>query len=384
MRQGHPWIFSESIRSQNRPGQSGELGIVYDRNNQFLGIGMFDPDSPIRLRLLHRGKPAAIDEVWWEKNYLAALHRRQTLLEHPQTNGFRLVHGENDGWPGLVLDRYGDTLVLKIYSAGWFRWLPQLWPIFQKHLPETQVVVLRLSRNLISAPSQSWKDGQLLAGALPEGRAYFLENGLQFEAEVIRGQKTGFFLDQRENRQKVESLSASRKVLNAFSFSGGFSLYAARGGAVSVTDLDLSAHALSAANRNFDLNKHLTPVTRCKHQIIQADAFEWLEKREGEKFGLIVVDPPSLARREIERSGAITAYGKLAMSAIRRLEAGGILAASSCSAHVSAEEFFGAVRKAAANSSRPFEEMMTTGHPSDHPATFPEAHYLKCIYLKIR
>lgn len=384
MRQGHPWIFSESVRSQSRPGQAGELGVVYDKNNQFLGVGMFDPDSPIRLRVLHVGKPESIDPAWWERRFQAAWNRREGLEADPQTNGYRLLHGENDQWPGLVLDRYGDTLVLKMYSASWVRWLPQLWPIFQKHLPETRVVVLRLSRNLISAPSQSWKDGQLLSGALPTGRAHFLENGLQFEAEVIRGQKTGFFLDQRENRQKVESLSANRKVLNAFSFSGGFSLYAARGGALSVTDLDLSPHALSAADRNFKLNQHLAPITRCEHQTIQADAFEWLEKREGGKYDLIVVDPPSLARREIERSGAIAAYGKLAAAAIRRLEPNGILVASSCSAHVSAEEFFGAVREAATNSSRPFEEMMTTGHPSDHPATFPEAHYLKCIYLKIR
>ena len=199
---------------------------------------------------------------------------------------------------------------------------------------------------------------------------------------MLRGQKTGFFLDQRENRRIVESLARGRDVLNAFSFTGGFSVYAARGGARTVTDLEISAHALEAAKRNFALNQAAS-FTNCRHETIQADAFEWLARNRNRKFDLIILDPPSLAKRESERAGAIQAYGRLANAGITHLRPGGILAACSCSAHVSAGEFFGAVRSAARKSRRKFAELRTTGHPPDHPATFPEAQYLKCIYLKL-
>jgi 23S rRNA (cytosine1962-C5)-methyltransferase len=208
----------------------------------------------------------------------------------------------------------------------------------------------------------------------------FLESGLHFEADVLRGQKTGFFLDQRENRRRVESLARNRDVLNAFSFSGGFSVYAARGGARSVTDLDISTHALESARRNFALNQAV--VKNCRHETIQADAFDWLAANSNQKFDLIILDPPSLAKREAERAGAIRAYGKLARHGIAHLRPGGILVAASCSAHVSNEEFFAMLREIARDSGRKFQEMQTTAHAPDHPATFPEAHYLKCIYLR--
>jgi 23S rRNA (cytosine1962-C5)-methyltransferase len=209
----------------------------------------------------------------------------------------------------------------------------------------------------------------------------FQESGLRFEADVLHGQKTGFFLDQRENRRQVESLASGRSVLNAFSFTGGFSLYAARGGAVGVTDLDISAHALAGAERNFALNQSQAAVAACRHEIIQADAFDWLGEQRERKFDLIVLDPPSFAKREAERVGAVRAYGKLAQLGIERLARGGTLVACSCSAHVGAEEFFTAVRQAVAATGRAFDELKITGHAPDHPAAFKEAAYLKAIYL---
>jgi 23S rRNA (cytosine1962-C5)-methyltransferase len=169
--------------------------------------------------------------------------------------------------------------------------------------------------------------------------------------------------------------------LNAFSFSGGFSVYAARGGAKSVTDLDISAHALESAKRNFALNENFPTVANCRHETVQADCFDWLEKTS-DKFELIVLDPPSLAKRATEREGAIRAYERLNSLGIMRLSRDGILVAGSCSAHVSAPEFFDAVRRAAAKSGRKFTELKTLQHPPDHPAGFKEAEYLKVIYLK--
>jgi 23S rRNA (cytosine1962-C5)-methyltransferase len=205
---------------------------------------------------------------------------------------------------------------------------------------------------------------------------------LRFESDVVQGQKTGFFLDQRENRRLVESLARGRAVLNAFSFSGGFSLYAARGGAKSVTDLDISKHALESARRNFALNQADEAVAQCRHETVQTDAFAWLAGNPERKFDLIVLDSPSLAKREAERAGAIRAYSKLTEDGINHLGRSGILVACSCSAHVSAEEFLGAVRLAARNTGRKFAELQTTRHAPDHRATFAEAEYLKGVYLR--
>ena len=382
LRGGHPWLFAGSIREQNREGQMGELAVIYDRNNQFLGMGLFDPDSPLRVRMLHVGKPVALDDAWWWQRLQAALERRRGLFDE-HTDGYRWVHGESDGWPGLVLDRYGAVLVLKLYTAAWLPRLQALVAmIFEALKPER--LVLRLSRNIQQTVQRdfSLEDGQILRGKALTTCPVFLETGLRFEADAVRGQKTGFFLDQRENRRRVERQADGSDVLNAFSFSGGFSLYAARGGARSVTDLDISAPALEAAQRNFKLNQADAAVARCQHQTVKADAFEWLAGNTERKFDLVILDPPSLARCETERAGAIAAYGQLAASGIRALRKEGILVAASCSAHVSAAKFFATVRRAAKESGRRFVELETTAHPPDHPATFPEAHYLKCIYLK--
>jgi 23S rRNA (cytosine1962-C5)-methyltransferase len=284
-----------------------------------------------------------------------------------------------------VLDRYGETFAFKIYTAAWRDRIADLLPLLvgidvrrftsnsapvpfkksQNLLTSIPTIVLRTSRNLNAA------DAEVLHGKI-DGPVQFLENGLRFEADVLRGQKTGFFLDQRENRQIVETLARDRDVLNAFSFSGGFSVYAARGSARSVTDLDISAHALSSARRNFALNK----LENVRHETIQADTFEFLAAKPTRRFGLIILDPPSLAKRESEKDGALRAYRKLVESALPWLAPKGILVAASCSAHVTPEEFFPAVLSASK-----LKEIRRTENPPDHPASFAEARYLKCIYL---
>jgi len=396
VRSGHPWVYSESIRAQNREGEMGELAVIYDRRDKFLAAGLFDPDSPLRVRILHAGKPTTLDRAWWQAHLKAALARRSGIADE-QTNGMRLINGESDGWPGLVLDRYDSTLVLKLYTAAWLPRLGLVQELLMTAL-KPERLVLRLSRN-IQAIAEAWGDdrnspptppmrgggpgdGQILHGPPLEGVVTFLETGIRFESDVLRGQKTGFFLDQRENRRRVETFSSSSDVLNAFSFSGGFSVYAARGGAKSVTDLDISSHALAAAERNFKLNAADAHVAACEHRTIQADAFEWIERARPRQFGVVILDPPSLAKREAERAGAIQAYGRLNANGIRLLRPRGVLVAASCSAHVSAGEFFSAVRSAARSSGRQHEELETTGHAADHHANFPEGRYLKCIYLR--
>ena len=401
VRGGHPWVFADSVLESNRAGQTGELAVIYDKKDKFLAVGLFDSDSPIRVRILHAGKPQTIDAAWWQARLTQTLARREGLFD-AQTTGYRLIHGESDGWPGLVLDRYDTTLVLKIYTAAWLPRLGETFALLKEKIP-CERVVLRLSRNIQEAARKQFRleDGADLSREgreVGEGRqkeipsqpshssrdpspVIFLETGIQFEADVVRGQKTGFFLDQRENRREVETLARGRRVLNAFSFSGGFSVYAARGGAVSVTDLDISAHALAAAKRNFALNQNFPSVAACAHEMAQGDAFEWIEASRAE-FDLVVLDPPSLAKRATEREGALHAYERLNSLGIARLARDGILVAGSCSAHVPAAEFFDAVRRAAVKSGRKFAELKTLRHPADHPATFKEAEYLKVIYLK--
>ncbi len=381
VRDGHPWVFGDSVREQNREGTLGELAVIYDRRDRFLGIGLYDPDSPLRVRLLHVGQPVALDATWWRERLAVALARRQGMFD-AQTTGFRLVNGESDGWPGLVLDRYGSVGVLKLYTGAWLPRLPNLVPLIAASTG-LEAVVLRLSRNIqeVARADFGLQDGQVISGSDIANPVEFLESGLRFEADVVRGQKTGFFLDQRENRRRVGDLAAGRRVLNAFSFSGGFSLYVARGGAISVTDLDISPHALAAARRNFALNQTTPSVARCRQETVQADAFDWLAAQRRPAYDLVVLDPPSLARREAGREGALRAYGRLARDGIHVLRQGGWLVASSCSAHVSAEEFFAVVRRAGRESVRRFSEVATTRHPPDHPATFPEAQYLKAIFL---
>ena len=383
IRGGHPWLYDASIREQNRPGQPGELAVLFDRSDKFLALGLYDPLSPIRVRVLHCGKPVTADDNWWRARLQTTLARRDGLFD-AQTTGHRCISGESDGWPGLVLDRYDTTFVLKLYSAAW---LPRVGEVvgWLREALQPERLVLRLSRNIQSLAEKEFnlREGQMLIGDAPGGPVVFLETGIRFEAEVIRGQKTGFFLDQRENRRRVETLAAGRDVLNAFSFSGGFSLYAARGGARSTTDLDISSHALDSARRNFALNAANPHIAACRHECAQADTFEWLAASPRADFDLVILDPPSLAKREAERAGAIQAYRRLTLLGLPRLRPGGILVAASCSAHVSAPEFHDAVLDALRSSRRKFVELVRTAHAPDHPATFPEAQYLKCVFARL-
>lgn len=377
VRGGHPWVFSDSVRDQNREGRAGEPAVIYSRDDRFLAIGFYDPASPLRVRILHTGKPADLDAAWWKERLHTALAKREGMFG-PDTNGYRLINGESDGWPGLVLDRYAGTLVIKIYSAIWLPRLEEMLDFIGEALTPGGIV-LRLSRNITDVAQREYGVQEGVIRGASEETVVFLENGLRFEAEVVRGQKTGYFLDQRENRRRAGEFARGAEVLNAFSFSGGFSLYAARGGARRVTDIDISRHALAAGDRNFALNQDLPAVRECRRESVQADVFEWLAQSRM-LYDLVIVDPPSLAKREVERSAAISTYEKLAASALRRVRRGGVLIAASCSAHVSREEFLNAVRRAARGME--VTELWTSGHAPDHAVTFREAEYLKCVALR--
>ena len=388
LRQGHPWVFDHSIEQQSRAGAAGDLAVVFDRKRKhFLAIGLWDPASPIRMRVLQHHTPVPIDGGWWRQRAETAM-RLRAQLPASGTTGYRLVHGENDGLPGLVLDRYGSTLVMKLYTAALAPHLTTIldtvvdlaapWPI--------ERILVRLSRAVQAqaATLAGLANGQVVWGHPLVEEVRFLENGLQFVADPVRGQKTGFFLDQRDNRARVELLADGQDVLNVFAYSGGFSVYAARGGARSVLSLDSSRPALAAAERNFALNQGHPRVAQARHDIVAADAFQALAelRRQRREFGLVIVDPPALAKEQSQVAGALAAYGRLTALALRVLAPGGILVMASCSSRVTAAHFFAAVHQAASEVGRPLRELERTGHPADHPIGFAEGAYLKCLFAR--
>ena len=239
IRGGHPWVFDRSITSLSHEGAPGDLAVVFDDKRRFLAIGLFDPASPIRVRVLHHGDPAPIDASWWRSQLALALTARRPLTDPGDVTGYRVLNGENDGFGGLVVDRFGSTLVVKCYSTAWFVHLDDVVAALVDAL-DPQNVVLRLARNLPADSVAGRHDGQALIGRAVEP-APFVEHGLSFHALPLSGQKTGWFLDQRANRRRTAELCRDARVLDVFSAGGGFSVHAAAGGAASVDSIDSSA-----------------------------------------------------------------------------------------------------------------------------------------------
>ena len=380
LRDGHRWVYTDSIEKVNNQAPAGSLAILFDRDRNFVGIGLYDPGSDIPVRTLHVGKQTTIDALWFAKAIARSLALRRELIESGHTTGYRLLHGENDTLPGLVVDRYADTLVIKLDTAAWSPWLDLL---TRQLLAQTGCtrIVLRLSRRVASStalPAHLY-DGQVLAGPALSEPVVFRENGLAFEADPIQGQKTGFFLDQRDNRSRVGELSHGRDVLNVFAYTGGFTLYALRGGAQTVTSIDISPHAIAAIERNVTLNPDLDPR---RHIGMCVDAFEGIAalRAAGHKYDLVVLDPPSFTHKQTDVPNALSAYRRISQLGLSVLRPGGTLVAASCSARVSAEEFFDLVQSAARQVQRPLQQIRTTGHTVDHPVGFPFGEYLKCLF----
>lgn len=381
LRQGHPWIFDQSIAWQSHVGAPGDLAVIFDDKRRFLAIGLYDPTSAIRVRILQSREPATINADWFQ-NKLVMAARLRAALDEKNTNGYRLVHGENDGLPGLVLDRYADTLVLKLYTPAWIPHLKDFCDALTQVSPARHLI-LRLNRSLQKQTEflHGLSDGTTLSLQTPPSLILFKENGLVFESDPVHGQKTGFFLDQRDNRARVEKLSRDRSVLNAFAYTGGFSVYAARGGAKEVVSVDVSAPALEAAVRNMGHNG----LTAVAHETIAEDAFEVLARMASQKrlFDVVIIDPPMFAQSEKQIAAALSAYRKLTRLGLGVLRHGGTLVQASCSSRVDAEPFFEAVHQSAKEAGRRLTEIERTGHALDHPISFKEGAYLKCLFARV-
>ena len=375
VRRGHPWVYREGIV---RPPQGLAMGTVVDvvdDEGRPLGRGLWDPTSPIAVRVFGGDEP--LDAAGLAKRITRAIARRDGWFDET-TTAYRLCNGEGDRVPGLVIDRYDTVAVAKLDTEAWRLHLAAVVRGLGRPLAERGVKTLAIR---LDAPGADGRKIETIFGAPPPDRLFVRERGMAMEVDLAHGQKTGAFLDQRENRARVRSLAKGRaRVLNLFSYAGGFSIAAALGGAGQVTSVDIASGAHASAQRSFRENG-LDPA---KHVFASADVFAFLEqaKKRGERFDLVISDPPSFAPSEKARPKAESAYRKLHGAAAGVLAEGGIFCASSCSSHVGMEDFVALLDDAALGRGD-FCVREMYGQPADHPtlAGWWEGRYLKFVVM---
>jgi len=376
---GHPWVFSNSIVKINDDAKTGDLAIVFSKNkNKVVGLGLYDAESPIRIKIIHNAETKVkIDADFFQHKIELAYEKREELLQ-TNTNSYRLVFGENDGFPGFIADVYDKVLVVKLYSEIWLPYLESILKSLQK-ISKAETIVMRLSRNLQNSKNHTLKDGEVIFGLLENEVVQFVEHGVKFSANVIKGHKTGYFLDHRDNRRRVGELSKGKSVLDVFSYAGGFSVHALANGATEVTSLDISKQALDMARENGKLNDYSG-----MHKTISGDAFSEMKAliKKGKTYDVVVIDPPSFAKQQSEIDLAKKKYAQLAELGEKLTSKNGVLVLASCSSRVLAQSFFDLNARILNTRSRLFETILKTKHDSDHPIAFPEGAYLKCGYYR--
>ena len=377
--QGHPWVFSNNITKINNDAKSGDLAIVFGKNkNRVIGLGLYDANSPIRIKMLHSSvEKVEINANFFHKKIKEAHKLRQSLLR-TNTNSYRLIFGENDGFPGLIADVYASVLVVKIYSEIWLPYLETIISSLQE-ISKTETVVVRLSRSLENSKTHKLVNGEVVYGTLENEVVEFVEHGVNFSANVIKGHKTGYFLDHRANRKQVGEWSKGKTVLDVFSYAGGFSVHALANRAKEVTSLDISKQALEIAIQNGRLNNYTG-----KHKTIAGDAFDELNKLIKNKttFDVVVIDPPSFAKQNSEIELAKKKYAQLAELGEKLTNKNGLLVLASCSSRVVSQAFFDINNQVLSSTNRQYKILLKTNHDIDHPISFPEGAYLKCAYYR--
>jgi 23S rRNA (cytosine1962-C5)-methyltransferase len=382
--QGHPWIYRNHLSGGGKL-RSGQWVRV--RCGGLSVYGLYDAQSAIAVRVYSRNAPPdanwIAERVWdaWEGR--AAI--RDTLTT---TTAYRWISGEGDGLPGLVVDRYGDYAVIQTYAESVRTLAPLVGTALRQCDPALRGVVIRQEANQVGAEAEDaapvrTTELQALWGEAPPANLVVQEHGLYFHADIGRGQKTGLFLDQRENRRTVEGLAAGRSVLNCFAYTGGFSLYALRGGAAEVISADIGRGLEAAAAANIALNQ----LNGHRHRFVTDDCFALLDgyAKAGHSFQLVILDPPSFARQKSNLHAAVRAYIRLNALGMRCVEPGGLLVTASCTSQVGPEAFRTLLADAAQQAGVRAQIVHEAGQPADHPVPvgFPEGRYLKCVVARI-
>ncbi len=374
----HPWVFSGAIARIEGEPEEGEIVDVYTSKKEFIACGHFQIGS-IAVRVL-TFRQEEVNADFWKHRLEVALDLRCSLglVDNPENNTYRLVHGEGDNLPGLIIDVYGQTAVMQAHSAGMHVYRMEIADALIGVMGERVKHIYYKSETTLPYKADLGPENGFIKGGSPENVA--LENGLKFHVDWLKGQKTGFFVDQRENRHLLERYSKGRNVLNMFCYTGGFSFYAMRGGANLVHSVDSSAKAIDLTNQNVELN---FPGDE-RHQAFAEDAFKYLD-RMGDQYDLIILDPPAFAKHRDALRNALRGYSKLNAKAFEKIKPGGILFTFSCSQVVDKKDFRNAVFTAAAQSGRSVRILHQLTQPGDHPVNIyhPEGEYLKGLVLYV-
>ncbi len=374
----HPWVFSGAIHHADSGIAEGETVRVIGADNTFLAVGHYQVGT-IAVRILSF-RDVEIDEAFWYARLKAAYEMRLSIgiAGNPLNNTFRLVHGEGDNMPGLVIDCYGDTAVMQAHSVGIHVCRKMIAEMLVKVMEGTIRNVFYKSETTLPYKAELGQENGFIIGGSNDNTA--MENGLLFHVDWLRGQKTGFFVDQRENRSLLERYAKDKRVLNMFCYTGGFSFYAMRGGAQLVHSVDSSAKAIELTNANVELN---FPGDE-RHKAFCDDAFKFLDNSD-DIYDLIILDPPAFAKHRGALHNALKGYTRLNVKAFQRIRHGGILFTFSCSQVVTKDQFRQAVFTAAAMSGRKVRILHQLHQPADHPINIyhPEGEYLKGLVLYV-
>lgn len=387
LRRFHPWVFSGAIQHIDNGIGEGDIVRVMTNSGEFIAVGHYQIGS-IAVRVLSF-KEEEIASAYWEERLASALAMRQSIgiADNPENNTYRLVHGEGDGLPGLIVDCYGKTAVLQAHSVGMHYCRKEIAEALKCVMGNRIENIYYKSETTLPFKADIGQNEAEEADGLKNGFLYggsdentAIENGLKFHVDWLRGQKTGFFIDQRENRALLERYSKGKSVLNMFCYTGGFSFYAMRGGATAVHSVDSSAKAIELTNANVELNF----PRDSRHKAFCEDAFKFLE-HEGEKYDIIVLDPPAFAKHRAALRNALKGYTRLNVKAFEHIKKGGILFTFSCSQVVTKDNFRNAVFTAAAQAGRSVRILHQLHQPADHPINIyhPEGEYLKGLVLYV-
>jgi 23S rRNA (cytosine1962-C5)-methyltransferase len=373
LQKGHPWLYADALDAP-KGLETGVTVDVISKDGKFLARGLYDARSPIAFRVATRDARQPLDAAFVRGRVESALRARRGAFDARETDAFRWLNGEGDFLPGVVVDVYAQVAVLRLDGDAARAWRD---PVVAALVDVGRGLGIRW----VLERSRGGK-GEPLHGGVPPSPVEIRECGVKFAVDVLQGQKTGFFLDQRENRRALRPYAAGVEVVNLFGYTGGFSLHAALGGATRVTTVDSAAGAIENARVNFQLNG----IDPARHGFDCEDAFRWLDRAraEGRTYGLVVVDPPSFAPSERALQKALTAYRDLNALAVSVVAPDGVLAAASCSSHVTSEAFLGVLRDAADKAHRPLRILEVRGQPADHPSlpAFPEGRYLKFVLAR--
>ena len=374
----HPWIFSGAIHHMDDNIEEGELVNIFTASNEFIAVGHYQIGS-IAIRVLTFSKVEISYDFWCDR-LSSALKMRQNvgIADNNVNNTYRLVHGEGDYLPGLVIDCYGETAVMQAHSVGMHVCREEICRALIKVMGERIKHVYYKSETTLPFKAELGQENGFMYGGTDNDIA--IENGLKFHVDWLRGQKTGFFVDQRENRNLLEHYAKGKSVLNMFCYTGGFSVYAMRGQAKLVHSVDSSAKAVELTNRNIALNF----PDDLRHEAFCEDAFKYLDNNDN-KYDLIILDPPAFAKHRAALRNALKGYTRLNVKGLQRIKHGGILFTFSCSQVVSKEHFRNAVFTAAAQAGRKVRILHQLHQPADHPINIyhPEGEYLKGLVLHV-